>query len=51
MFLVATFVAVSALVLVHIFVGKLRFLNTNPGAWTSAAAGVGIAYAFLVLLP
>jgi hypothetical protein len=51
MFLVATFVAASALVLVHIFIGKLRFLNTNPGAWTSAAAGVGIAYAFLVLLP
>ncbi len=51
MFLIATIVAASALALVHIFVGKLRFLNTNPAAWESAATGVGIAYAFLVLLP
>jgi len=51
MFLVATIVAASALALVHVFVGKLRFLSTNSAAWESAATGIGIAYAFLVLLP
>ena len=51
MFLVATIVAAGALALVHVFVGKLRFLNANPATWSSAAAGIGIAYAFLVLLP
>ena len=51
MFVAATLVAASALALAHIYVGKLRFLDKNPGIWKSAAGGVGIAYAFLVLLP
>ena len=51
MFLITTLVAAGLLSLVHIFVGKLRILDQNPGVWKSAAAGVGIAYAFLVLLP
>ena len=51
MFVAATLVAASALALVHVYVGKLRFLDKNPGMWKSAAGGVGIAYAFLVLLP
>jgi hypothetical protein len=51
MFVAATLVAASVLALVHVCVGKLRFLDKNPGVWNSAAGGVGIAYAFLVLLP
>ena len=52
MFLVATLIVVVGLLsLVHIFVGKLRFLERSPDIWKSVAAGVGITYAFLVLLP
>ena len=51
MILAATSLATLLLALVHIFVGKLRFLKEDPAAWNSAAAGIGIAYAFLVLLP
>ena len=51
MVLAATILATILLALVHVFVGKLRFLKEDPAAWNSAAAGIGIAYAFLVLLP
>jgi hypothetical protein len=51
MFVAATLVAASTLALVHVYVGKLRFLDKNPDLWKSAAGGVGISYAFLVLLP
>ena len=51
MVLVATALATILLALVHVFVGKLRFLKEDVAAWNSAAAGIGIAYAFLVLLP
>lgn len=51
MVLAATAFAALLLAFVHVFVGKLRFLEEDPAAWNSAAAGIGIAYAFLVLLP
>lgn len=51
MFVFATLIAAGSFALVHIFVNKLRFLDKSPGVWKSAAGGVGIAYAFLVLLP
>jgi hypothetical protein len=51
MLITSTLIATVLLALVHIFVGKLRFLETKPGIWTSAGAGIGVAYAFLVLLP
>lgn len=51
MVLAATIFATTLLALVHVFVGKLRFLKEDLAAWNSAAAGIGISYAFLVLLP
>lgn len=51
MLTVATLIAAGSFALVHISVARLRFLDNNPGRWMSAAGGVGIAYAFLVLLP
>ena len=51
MVLAATAFAALLLAFVHVFVGKLRFLEEDSAAWNSAAAGIGIAYAFLVLLP
>ncbi len=51
MFVIATLVAVGLLSAVHVVVGRLRFLDKNPEVWKSVAGGVGIGYAFLVLLP
>jgi hypothetical protein len=38
--------------LIHVFVGKLRFLHSTPRSWwLSAAGGVAVSYVFLHLLP
>lgn len=43
---------VIVLALVHIFAGKLRFLEGTPrSVWLSAAGGVSVAYVFVHLLP
>ncbi len=45
-------IAVVALALVHIFAGRLRFLEGTPrSAWLSGAGGVSVAYVFVHLLP
>jgi hypothetical protein len=45
-------VGVVALVVVHLFSGKLRFLEGNPrSVWLSMAGGVSVAYVFVHLLP
>lgn len=47
-----TFVAVAVFVLVHLFVGQLRFLEGVPRSrWLSLAGGVAVAYVFLHILP
>jgi hypothetical protein len=51
MFVATTLVAAIVLALVHVGAGKLRFLDKGPGSWHSAAGGIGLAYAFLVILP
>ncbi len=41
-----------ALALVHLFAGKLRFLETTPrNIWLSFASGVSLAYVFVHILP
>ncbi|MER3494566.1 MAG: hypothetical protein C4323_21315 [Mastigocladus sp. ERB_26_2] len=41
-----------ALALVHIFSGKLRFLEVTPRSiWLSLADGVSVAYVFVHILP
>ncbi len=48
----ASLVAVVILTLVHIFAGKLRFLEGTPrSVWLSGAGGVSVAYVFVHLLP
>ncbi len=43
---------VAALVAVHLFAGRLRFLNVIPRSrWLSAASGISVAYVFVHLLP
>lgn len=50
--IVASFLAVVGLVIVHLFSGKLRFLEGTPrSAWLSIAGGVSVAYVFVHLLP
>jgi len=45
-------IAVTGLAAVHVFAGKLRFLEGTPrSAWLSVAAGISVAYVFLYLLP
>ncbi len=45
-------VAVVGLAVVHIIIGKLRFLEGIPGSrWLSVAGGVSVAYVFVHLLP
>lgn len=52
MTLIISVIAVGALMLVHISVGKLRFLHGTPrSAWLSIAGGVSVAYVFVHLLP
>lgn len=44
--------AVATLVAVHLFSGKLRFLDGTPrSVWLSIAGGVSVAYVFIHLLP
>lgn len=41
-----------ALAVIHVFAGKLRFLDVIPrSAWLSAASGASVAYVFMHLLP
>ena len=48
----ATFFIAAAFAAIHLFAGKLRFLNRLPRSrWLSAAGGVSVAYVFLHLLP
>ncbi|CAN5165769.1 hypothetical protein BH23GEM4_BH23GEM4_23570 [soil metagenome] len=43
---------VAGFVLVHLFAGKLRFLDTIPRSrWLSMAGGISVAYVFLHILP
>jgi zinc transporter ZupT len=47
-----TFASVVLFVLVHLFVGQLRFLEGVPRSrWLSMAGGVAVAYVFLHILP
>lgn len=40
------------LALIHLYSGKLRFLNTMPRSrWLSMASGVSVAYVFIHILP
>ncbi len=40
------------LAVVHLFSGKLRFLDTTPRSiWLSASSGVSVAYVFVHILP
>lgn len=48
----AALAAALGLALVHLFAGKLRFLEGIPrSVWLSTAGGVSVAYVFLHLLP
>lgn len=50
--LVPSLFAVAALVLVHVFAHRLKFLEGTPRSiWLSAAGGISLAYVFLHLLP
>lgn len=50
--LAISFAAALALALVHLFSGKLRFLEGTPRSiWLSMAGGVSVAYVFVHLLP
>jgi zinc transporter ZupT len=52
MILIISLLAVVALVVVHLFSGKLRFLEGTPrSVWLSIAGGVSVAYVFVHLLP
>ncbi|MEC4983760.1 MAG: hypothetical protein SAJ37_18870 [Oscillatoria sp. PMC 1068.18] len=49
---ILTFVAVAGFALIHIFAGKLIFLEVVPRSrWLSIAGGVSIAYVFVHILP
>jgi len=43
--------AVGVLTSVHLAVGRSSLLEKDPSWWKSVAGGIGISYAFLVLLP
>ncbi len=48
----AAFIATLGLVLVHLYAGKLRFLEGTPRSiWLSVAGGVSVTYVFVHLLP
>ena len=50
--LTITFFVALSFAAIHLFAGKLRFLNRLPRSrWLSAAGGVSVAYVFLHLLP
>ncbi|TWU22157.1 hypothetical protein Pla52o_32100 [Novipirellula galeiformis] len=50
--IVESFIGASLLALIHLFAGRLRFLDVIPRSrWLSLAGGVAVAYALLHLLP
>ena len=50
--LFASLVAAAGLVIVHLFSGKLRFLEGTPrSGWLSLAGGISVAYVFVHLIP
>ncbi|MDQ8186155.1 hypothetical protein [Pelagicoccus sp. SDUM812002] len=50
--MVAEIAFISSLAIVHIFAGKLRFLDGVPRSrWLSIAGGVSVAYVFLHIFP
>lgn len=50
--LVASLIAALALVLVHLFGPRIRFLSSQPRSrWLSGAGGASVAYVFVQLLP
>ncbi|HRK95714.1 MAG TPA: hypothetical protein PK694_05275 [Rhodospirillales bacterium] len=49
---VVTALLACGFALIHVFIGKLRFLDVVPRSrWLSAAGGVAVAYVFLHILP
>lgn len=51
MMTVSTFAAVLILASIPLIVSRLEILDRNAQVWKSFSGGVGIAYAFVVLLP
>lgn len=50
--LVVTGIAAALFVAIHLFIGKLKFLNVMPRSlWLSFAGGCAVAYVFAYLLP
>lgn len=50
--ILASTLAALALALIHLFVGRMRFVRRVPReGWLSFAGGAGVAYVFLLLLP
>lgn len=50
--MLVTLIATFVLVLIHLFSGRLRFLDGTPRSrWLSMAGGVSVAYVFIHLLP
>jgi hypothetical protein len=48
----AALLSLLCLALVHLFAGKLRFLDQLPrSGWLSLAGGISVAYAFIHLMP
>ena len=51
-FTLLTFAMAATFAAIHLFVGKLRFLNVEPrSAWLSFAGGVAVGYVFLHVMP
>ncbi len=49
---ILAFAAASALAAIHLFAGKLQFLEVIPRSrWLSLAGGISVAYVFVHLLP
>lgn len=45
-------VLIAVLASVHLFAGRLRFLDVTPRSrWLSAAGGISVAYVFIHILP
>ncbi|MCU0569612.1 MAG: hypothetical protein MUF49_23935 [Oculatellaceae cyanobacterium Prado106] len=50
--LLVTGILAAGLALIHIFAGRLRFLQVTPRSlWLSAGGGVSVAYVFIHVLP
>jgi hypothetical protein len=50
--LLQTLLVAVALASVHMFAGRLRFLDVTPrSVWLSSAGGASVAYVFLHILP